>query len=341
MNTRMRPLSRILIAVAAASLALTFFLPLWVIYLQAPQYPEGLSMTIWLNHLGGQVDIINGLNHYIGMKAINEAMFPEFGFLGYAVGAFAVLGLLVAFSGHRKHLFAYLLLLLVAAGAAMYDFYQWGYDYGHHLDPHAAIQVPGLFYQPPLIGHKKLLNFDAYSYPDTGGWIVIGAGLLCFAVWGWERFIRKGARPANSRQLPKAAALAACLFVAAGTSSCNRGPQAFQAGRDACDDCRMTIADTRYGGEVVTSKGRVYKFDDLHCLAHYLNANPTAFKDAQLYFSNFASGQLLPADGCWSLREPSYKTPMNSGAVSFATPEAAAAQGKGEPVVGTAILQNL
>jgi copper chaperone NosL len=64
----------------------------------------------------------------------------------------------------------------------MYDFYQWGYDYGHNLDPTAPIQVPGLSYQPPLFGHKRLLNFDAYSLPDVGGWIVIAAAVLAFAV---------------------------------------------------------------------------------------------------------------------------------------------------------------
>ncbi len=47
----------------------------------------------------------------------------------------------------------------------------------------APIQVPGLSYQPPLIGHKRILNFDAYSFPDVGGWIVIGAAMLAFGVW--------------------------------------------------------------------------------------------------------------------------------------------------------------
>ena len=64
----------------------------------------------------------------------------------------------------------------------MVDMYQWGYKYGHNLDPTAPIQVPGLSYQPPLIGHKKLLNFDAYSYPDTGGWVFV-LECIFFIVW--------------------------------------------------------------------------------------------------------------------------------------------------------------
>ena len=73
--------------------------------------------------------------------------------------------------------------LLLTGIIGLYDFYQWGYDYGHNLDPTAPIKVPGMSYQPPLIGTKKLLNFTAYSGPDTGGWIMVSSGLLtCIAL---------------------------------------------------------------------------------------------------------------------------------------------------------------
>ncbi|GAB4092917.1 hypothetical protein GCM10028786_18440 [Flaviaesturariibacter terrae] len=337
----MRPLSRILIAAASLSLGLTYFLPVWFIYLLAPQYPEGLTMNIWLNHLSGQVEIINGLNHYIGMKHINESMFPEFGYLGIIMGAFIVLGLAVAAGGRRKHLSAYLLLLLVAAGAALYDFYQWGYDYGHHLDPKAAIQVPGLYYQPPLVGHKKLLNFDAYSYPDTGGWIVIGAGALCFAVWGWERFGRRRVTATGAKKRAQIPVAAIVLAAAIGLSSCHPGPQAFRIGRDACSDCKMTIMDARFGGELITAKGRVYPFDDLHCLAHFRRQHPDIAQGADLYFSDHSNGQLLPAGAAWTLRDKSFNSPMGSHAASFASKAAASSVPNALPVAGADILNQL
>jgi hypothetical protein len=56
----------------------------------------------------------------------------------------------------------------------MIDFWLWEYDYGHNLNPNAPIIVPGMSYQPPLLGFKQLLNFGAYSYPDVGGWIMFG-----------------------------------------------------------------------------------------------------------------------------------------------------------------------
>jgi copper chaperone NosL len=200
--------SRIIIAIASLVLAATYFLPVWFIYLIAPQYPEGLTMNIWLYKITGQVEIINGLNHYIGMKHIKVEMFPEFKFLIYVLIFFILFGLAVAIIGKRKLLFAYLLTTISGGIAAMVDFYRWGYDYGHNLDPKAAIQIPGLSYQPPLIGHKTLLNFDAYSYPDIGGWVIIGAGSIFFLVWFYEWF-KNRKREASVTKLKTAVPIAA------------------------------------------------------------------------------------------------------------------------------------
>src|SRR6187549_2264052 len=111
--------SRIIIVIGSLALIIMFFVPAWSIYLIAPQYPEGLSMQIWLNKLTGQVEIINGLNHYIGMKHIAESMFPEFKFLFYILGFFVLFGLFIAITGKRKFLFIYLVLSAIGGIAAM------------------------------------------------------------------------------------------------------------------------------------------------------------------------------------------------------------------------------
>src|SRR5437868_9154824 len=102
MRKTMRPMSRIIIALASLALIATYFLPVWFIFLIAPQYPEGLTMNIWLNKITGQVDIINGLNHYIGMKHIKPEMFREFSYLVYVVAFFILFGLFVAVAGKRN-----------------------------------------------------------------------------------------------------------------------------------------------------------------------------------------------------------------------------------------------
>src|SRR6476661_3651846 len=118
-NNKMSFPSRIIIAVASLGLVATFFLPVWFIFLIAPQYPEGLTMNIWLNKITGQVDIINGLNHYIGMKHIKAEMFPEFGYLVYVLAFFIVFGFIIAITGKRKLLFLYLVLTVLGGVAAM------------------------------------------------------------------------------------------------------------------------------------------------------------------------------------------------------------------------------
>lgn len=320
---KMSPASRILVALASLSLIATYFLPFWFIFLIAPQYPEGLTMQIWLNKLTGQVEIINGLNHYIGMKHIKAEMFPEFTYLVYIVGVFILLGLVVALVGKRSWLLGFLILTALGGVVAMYDFWSWGYDYGHNLDPKAAIQVPGLFYQPPLIGHKTLLNFDAYSYPDMGGWVVVGAGLILFGVWFYEFYkARKLKKHSGGRYSKQAAVAVAFLFFA---SSCSSGPEKIVYGKDACDDCKMPIMDAKFGGEIITKKGKVYKFDDAHCLAHFMKNGTVKESDvAETVFMDYEKdGNFLKSPALYFVQSPQLKSPMNSNAAAFATQEAA------------------
>lgn len=332
---KMSTLSRIIVAVAALSLTATYFLPFWAIYLTAPQYPEGLSMQIWLNKITGQVDIINGLNHYIGMRHIKAEMFPEFKFLVYVMGGFILLGLIVALVGRRSWLLGYLILTGLGAIAALYDFYRWGYDYGHNLDPTAAIQVPGMSYQPPVIGHKTLLNFDAYSYPDSGGWVVIVAALALFAVWGFEFYKarKKKKRPVGSYGKPATVAVVLLFSLA----SCNSGPEKIAYGKDACADCKMTIMEPKFGGEIITKKGKVFKFDDAHCVAHFIKTGNVAEADiAQTVFVDYeAPENFLKPPSLFFVQSPQLKSPMNSNAAAFATQEAA--QKKAAEVSGTVL----
>lgn len=176
----MKPSSRWILLVAALLLIPTLFVPLWQILLWAPQYPEWLSMKIWIDNITGDVTTINALNHYVGMKHIELSMFPEFAYMKYLVMGIIAFGILTAALQSIWSLRIYFLLLLAAAAAALYDYYQWAYKYGHELDPTAPIQVPGMVYQPPLLGTKQLLNFTAYSGPDIGSWFFIVSGVLVF-----------------------------------------------------------------------------------------------------------------------------------------------------------------
>jgi hypothetical protein len=183
--------SRLTIAAAAAALALVYVLPLWHIALAAPQYPEGLGLYIAVNRVVGEkpqdLNSINNLNHYIGMKKIIPEAIPELRFMPIALGALIGLGLVAALSGKRPLLYLWVGTFLTGALAGLADFYKWGYDYGHNLDPEAIIKIPGMSYQPPLIGGKQLLNFHADSWPASGGLVLITA--LMVGLWtAWREF---------------------------------------------------------------------------------------------------------------------------------------------------------
>lgn len=176
---------------AALLMISAYFVPLWQILMWAPQYPEGLEMKIWIDTLSGDVKIISALNHYIGMKHIEVEMFPEFGYMIYIVAVLIGVGLLAALWGKRLGLWIFAGLLVTAGIAALVDFYLWGYDYGHNLDPTAAISIPGMSYQPPLIGTKQLLNFTAFSGPDIGGWIFMVSAVMAIGALVYEIYINR------------------------------------------------------------------------------------------------------------------------------------------------------
>lgn len=188
----MSKISRVLFGCAALLLAGAFVFPLWSIRLIAPQYPEGLGMEIHVNSVQGlqpnDLDNINELNHYIGMKVIDPTAMPELHYMPWIVGALVAAGLLVALIGRRGPLYGWVAALAAGGAAGLGDFWRWTYDFGHHLDTeHAIIRVPGMVYQPPLIGVKQILNFRAASWPAPGGVLLavafgLGAWALVLAV---------------------------------------------------------------------------------------------------------------------------------------------------------------
>jgi copper chaperone NosL len=177
--------------------------------------------------------------------------------------------------------------------------------------------VPGLTYQPPLVGHKRLLNFDAYSFPDVAGWIVMAAGTLAFIVWfaEWYHQRKLGIRPKTISKVAVTAVLV--MFF----SSCSSKPEPFQYGHDVCYSCKMGMADPKFGGEVITKKGKVYKFDDVICMMRFLKSSEV--KDAniaQKYLINFQKqNDFIDVTKAFLFVSPELRTPMGGDAAAFAS----------------------
>lgn len=322
MKNRMSITAKCITALAALLLIAVLFFPMWKIELSAPQYPEGLELRIYPHKLGGDVEVVNGLNHYIGMRTLHTRDFVEFIVLPWIFGILSFFGLLSIVINRRWFFLLWAGFFFLFAIVAMVDFYRWEYNYGHNLDPAAPIQVPGMSYQPPLIGFKQLLNFGAYSIPDTGGWIFIAAGLLiAYTAFSEIRNLRK-----PSKRIALAISCAWMISLV----SCNNGPQPIKFNTDVCDHCRMTITDPKFGGELLTKKGKIYKFDDAKCLSGFIQAGAVKKEEiGKIYLLDFNNkGILLDASTCTLLKSNDLRSPMGGDLAAFGSTESAASQQK-------------
>ncbi|HEX3235669.1 MAG TPA: hypothetical protein VHR41_15840 [Gemmatimonadales bacterium] len=155
---------------------LAMVLPLWGMTLVSTQYPEGLRMVVYSNHIRGDIDEINALNHYIGMTRIRDGFFPELRLLPLGLGLVAV-GCL--FAALVRRIWADLLpltLMIAIAGYGLWSMAHRLYQFGHDLDPTAAIRIAP--FTPPMLGQNQIAQFATYSYFSWGTFLALGAGGL-------------------------------------------------------------------------------------------------------------------------------------------------------------------
>jgi copper chaperone NosL len=170
---------RRMIWLAAFVLLPVFFfpvLPIWTMKMWAPQYREGLTLTIYTNTIRGDLQNINTLNHYVGMHAITPDDFKEFRYLPQALTFFGLMALIAGLVNRRWVAF---LGWLAFTGFAVYmfsDYAKWLWSYGHDLNPRAAIKLPQ--FTPPLIGYSRMANFKVLSLPGPGTLLLGVAWLL-------------------------------------------------------------------------------------------------------------------------------------------------------------------
>ncbi len=349
----MRKSTRIIVLIISLALIVSYFVPMWYIDLDAPQYPEGLGMKIWLNKMSGDLNTINGLNHYIGMKKIYPDAIPELKIMPYLIGLLIVGGFVVFFA-RKKWLYTSWAAFFVIIGiVGLVDFYLWEYDYGHNLDPHAAIKVPGMNYQPPVLGSKQLLNFTAYSYPDIGGVIIMGSAILAllFVFVEMKKKIQAHPLPLPLRgelshpQIPTCReerntsppqrTTAGCdrksfrrglevgvsvVLLSLFLASCSIEPQPIQYGKEQCAFCKMTIADSRFGCELLTKKGKAYKFDSNECMINYVAKNKVGEETIySLLTTDYSSpGKFVNAKSAFFIINPAFQSPMGANLAAFA-----------------------
>ncbi|MEP7344926.1 MAG: nitrous oxide reductase accessory protein NosL, partial [Gemmatimonadaceae bacterium] len=90
------------------------------------------------------------------------------------------------------------------------------------------------------------------------------------------------------------------------------------AGTDACDFCRMTVSDVRFGAEVVARTGRVYTFDSIECVASWVGSSPLASDPKGIWVADYSTGALIPADSALYVRGGTVRSPMGREIAAFA-----------------------
>ena len=96
-----------------------------------------------------------------------------------------------------------------------------------------------------------------------------------------------------------------------------KGPQEIAVGKDQCDNCKMTISDQKYATELLTEKGRIYKFDDISCLTDYETSNTESTTNAKTYVADFPSGKFIERSTATFIKGGAIKSPMGGNTQAF------------------------
>jgi hypothetical protein len=175
-TNKLSVVSSILIVVSAILIVTSLFFPWWQMIFFAPQYPEGLNIIVYPNKLEGQIDIVNGLNHYIGMDNFSEENFPELSYLAYLVGGLAVITLLTALIRKKSVLYGLVGLIAIGGVLGVVDLRKALHDFGTNLSPQAPIKIDP--FVPPILGHNTVANFVTNSVLGPGSYLLIAAFIL-------------------------------------------------------------------------------------------------------------------------------------------------------------------
>jgi hypothetical protein len=189
---------RLLLGLAFLCIVPTYLAPLYNMTMFAPQYQDGLRLDIYSYKLQGgnanqDIKEINVLNHYIGMKDLVTEDFNEFKWLPFVIGILGLLFLRSAVLGKAAHLVDVTVLYVYFSLFALWSFGYKMYQYGHQLDPRAAVRVDP--FMPPMFGYKKLANFEVYAYPQAGSYALGAAAviLVLALALAWRQWRRHSA----------------------------------------------------------------------------------------------------------------------------------------------------
>ncbi len=173
-------LPTVVLTAARILLIVSVFFPYWSMVLEAPQYPDGLGVIAYVNTLSGDVAEVNGLNHYIGMRPLEEAANFERATAVWMVLAMFLLIELAAIVHSRWALLLVLPAMLFPLGF-LADLQFWLYHFGQNLDPSAPLSSSVKPFTSPALGVGEIGQFKTVARVETGWWLACASSLLVIA----------------------------------------------------------------------------------------------------------------------------------------------------------------
>ena len=167
----------LLFAAAGILLLISIFLPYWQMELRAPQYPKGLHITAYVDGLEGDLFEINTLNHYIGMRPLEEAAQFERSVSTIAIGAVALLVIAAIFI-HTKWVVLLVLPAILLPVLFLADMQYWMWNFGTHLNDEAPLSSAIDPFVPLVLGKGTIAQFETVGMPGTGLYLAFLASIL-------------------------------------------------------------------------------------------------------------------------------------------------------------------
>ena len=115
------------------------------------------------------------------------------------------------------------------------------------------------------------------------------------------------------------------LVMLAILAGCNPKEEKIAYGKDNCAECKMTIMDPKFGGEIVTKKGKIFKFDDTHCIAAFLERRGVSLSSIhKTLFTNYNNpDEFIEVEKAEFVVSSKFKSPMQGNSAAFKNKEEA------------------